>query len=138
MQAMANDSRKGKEFPTKVKVAAWKRCGGHCENKSCGAVVTRSTVQYDHVLPIGLGGEPTVANCQVVCLPCHKAKSKVDTGRMKKADRQLARSIGAKKSKHPMKSRNTFEEERPAPASKKGKKPKYVPRPPRPLYGRSN
>lgn len=131
-------TRAGKEFSTKIKVAAWKRANGHCENKSCGAVITKSTVQYDHVLPIGLGGEPTLVNCQAICVPCHKAKTKGDTGGMRKADRQHARSIGAKKSKHPMKSRNTFEEERPAPPSKKGKKPKYVPRPPRPIYGRSS
>ncbi len=41
----------------------------------------RSDVQLtlDHIHPISLGGKNEVANCQLLCVPCHTKKTKVDS-----------------------------------------------------------
>jgi 5-methylcytosine-specific restriction enzyme A len=84
-----------KEFPAKVKVAAFLRSQGHCE--MCGVALTTGKFHYDHELPDALGGEPTLENCKVACTPCHSEKTaKEDVPRIRKADRQRKAHIGAK------------------------------------------
>lgn len=93
-----------KEFPAKVKLAAWERCGGNCE--SCHARIL-GRPEYDHVLPDALGGEPTLENCEVLCSKCHRIKtSGADVPRIAKAKRQQRKAIGAwPKSRRPLRSR---------------------------------
>ena len=90
-----------REFLTDVRKAAWKRSGGCCEAKGaayglpsgirCGASLDHG-VEYDHVLPDGLGGKPTLENCAAVCPKCHRWKTKqVDRPPMDKADRIIAK-----------------------------------------------
>lgn len=44
---------------------------------------------YDHVLPLALGGADSPENiCAVHRDPCHREKSKQDVSRIRKADRQ--------------------------------------------------
>jgi 5-methylcytosine-specific restriction enzyme A len=84
-----------REFPAKVKLAAWKRCGGNCED--CGFKII-GTPEYDHVRPDGLFGEPTLENCQVLCSKCHKLKTHGhDRPIMAKADRQMKSRAGIKR-----------------------------------------
>ena len=53
--------------------------------------------EFDHVTPDGLGGKPTLENCSVLCLPCHKAKThEKDRPRMQKADNQRKADQGLK------------------------------------------
>lgn len=85
-----------RDFPAKVKVAAFQRANGRCENPQCGAKVSAPKLAYDHILPDALGGEPTLENCQVLCLECHQEKTGTDVGRIRKADRQHRNHIGAK------------------------------------------
>jgi 5-methylcytosine-specific restriction protein A len=86
------------EFPRKVKDAAHARADGKCENKACGAPLTVGKFHFDHILPCALGGKPTLANCAVICEACHKEKTaREDVPRIRKADRQRARHIGAVK-----------------------------------------
>lgn len=85
------------EFSRKVRDAAHARANGKCENRTCGAPLTIGKFHYDHILPDALGGQPTLANCQVLCAACHAAKTaKEDVPRIRKADRQRAAHIGAK------------------------------------------
>ncbi|HEV2557272.1 MAG TPA: HNH endonuclease signature motif containing protein [Microvirga sp.] len=78
-----------REFPARVKAQAAKRANGHCEG--CGAKLTVGGYHYDHTKPDGLGGEPTLENCKVLCLGCHKDKTRADTAVMTKADNQRKR-----------------------------------------------
>lgn len=90
-----------REFPGKVRALAFERAGGCCEK--CGVRLGAGKVHYDHVLPDALGGEPTLENCAVLCRPCHGEKTaKEDVPRIRKADRQRRRHIGAHQSKHPI------------------------------------
>lgn len=61
-----------REFPAKVKLAAWERCGGYCED-CLARIIGRP--EYDHRIPDALGGEPVLENCQVLCSKCNRLKS---------------------------------------------------------------
>jgi 5-methylcytosine-specific restriction endonuclease McrA len=53
------------------------------------------------VEPDGLGGEPTLENCQVACGACHKRKTHTeDRPIMAKADRQKKSGAGIKRKYH--------------------------------------
>lgn len=47
-----------------------------CAN--CGFDYLPSAVDIDHIQPLALGGEDVPSNVQVLCRPCHKAKTRVD------------------------------------------------------------
>lgn len=84
-----------REFDTKTKVAAFKRAGGKCED--CGRILGHGyKTHYDHAIADGLGGEPTLANCVVLCQPCHDVKTAtLDIPAIAKAKRREAAHIGA-------------------------------------------
>lgn len=76
-----------REFSKTVRVQAAARAKGHCE--TCGLKLPVGGFHYDHDTPDGLGGEPTLENCRVLCLTCHRIKThEHDNPRMQKADAQ--------------------------------------------------
>jgi 5-methylcytosine-specific restriction protein A len=103
-----------REFPKSVKVAAVKRATtyGEVYCEQCG-VLCKSKWEIDHVIPDGLGGEPTLANAKVVCLECHAEKTKGDVGKIAKAKRCEARSLGIHKTTPRINSANTLRVARP-------------------------
>jgi 5-methylcytosine-specific restriction protein A len=85
-----------REFPARVRVAAYQRAGGHCED--CRAPLQVGRFAYDHIIPDGLGGEPTLENCMVLCRPCHGAKTAgADVPKIAKAKRLERGQAGVKK-----------------------------------------
>jgi 5-methylcytosine-specific restriction protein A len=42
----------------------------------CGGAFTPSDVEVDHVRPIALGGEDVEGNVQILCLHCHRSKTR--------------------------------------------------------------
>jgi 5-methylcytosine-specific restriction protein A len=85
-----------REFPKQVKRQAFDRAEGKCE--LCGVRLTFGKYAYDHIIPDGLGGEPTLENCQVACNPCHSEKTgKQDIPRIAKVKRIRDREKGIKK-----------------------------------------
>lgn len=90
-----------REFPTKVRLEALARCMGHCEQ--CGwKLMDSADYHYDHVAPDGIGGEPTLDNCQVLCRGCHREKTrKIDVPRVAKMKRQRNKNFGIYKPKRP-------------------------------------
>lgn len=89
---------KRREFPKSVRLAAFKRANGRCEN--CSAWLVPGKYAYDHVTPDGLGGEPTLANCKLVCNACHGTKTaEEDVPRMAKADRARRKIMDGEKKK---------------------------------------
>ena len=55
----------------------------------------------DHILPLALGGTNTPENLQILCRPCHKAKTtKTDLPRIAKAKRLKAKHLGAQSPTH--------------------------------------
>jgi 5-methylcytosine-specific restriction endonuclease McrA len=88
------------EFPAKIRDQAFARSAGKCEK--CGMPFGSKRPEYDHILPDALGGKPELANCMVICSQCHKDKTAQDVGRIRKADRQRKKQVGAVVPKAPI------------------------------------
>ncbi|MEQ1809150.1 MAG: HNH endonuclease signature motif containing protein [Terricaulis sp.] len=58
----------------------------HGQCLACGA--TLGDVEFDHVIPLGLGGDNAPDNWAAVCPPCHAVKTRFDLKRIAKAKRQ--------------------------------------------------
>lgn len=82
-----------RDFPRKIKAAAIASAAGHCER--CKAVLKKGGVEVDHILEDALGGEPVLANAQVLCRPCHAEKTAERIAKIRKADRQRDKASGA-------------------------------------------
>ncbi|MGY2995492.1 HNH endonuclease [Mesorhizobium sp. URHB0026] len=102
-----------KEFPRKVKAAAIARAAGHCER--CKAVLKAGGAEVDHILEDALGGEPVLANAQVLCRPCHSEKTAERIVKIRKADRARDKFSGAIRPKQSIKSAPFPKPDRPAP-----------------------
>ena len=87
------------EFPVSVRKQAKERAGDNCED--CGSVFSASNpVNYDHDLPDNLGGGNSLENCVVLCLACHKLKTKTeDRPRIDKANRLRNKALGLTEAK---------------------------------------
>lgn len=71
--AMGSTPRKSagrQAIPDDVKQYVWTRDGGQC--RSCGSTVE---LQYDHIIPIAMGGGNQDDNLQILCGPCNRSKS---------------------------------------------------------------
>lgn len=119
-----------REFSRKVRRQALDRAAGKCENKACGAVLKTREGEVDHILPCELGGEPTLANAQVLCKTCHKAKTGDDVRRIRKSDRARDKASGAIRPKQSIPGRGFAKAEKPKRAAK--------PTPPRRLLYKSD
>lgn len=56
-------------LPEEVKREVFRRDGGRCV--ACGS---NELLQFDHVIPVALGGSSTTANLQLLCAPCNRDK----------------------------------------------------------------
>lgn len=91
-----------REFPQSVRKLAFKRCclqgtmPGIPQCEKCGIVLVSGNIEYEHIDPDGLGGEPTLENCGVWCRSsCSRKKtSEEDIPRMAKADAVLKSTYG--------------------------------------------
>lgn len=57
------------QIPDDVKQLVWHRDGGRC--RGCGSA---GELQYDHVIPVSMGGGSTEDNLQILCGPCNRRK----------------------------------------------------------------
>lgn len=90
-----------REFPAKVRLAAYERAGGHCE--VCTAKLYPGRFAYDHCIPDAMGGEPTLPNCTVLCSACHGEKTaKSDVPTIAKSKRIRAKHAGIKTTTRPL------------------------------------
>lgn len=100
------------EFPQKVRKAAFRRCcqrapdgvaniPGVPQCESCGIELKPGNIIYEHVIPDGLSGEPTLENCKVFCrkLCARKKTDEDDNPRMRKADAVLKASFDLRPAK---------------------------------------
>ena len=85
------------EFSAKVRRDAWARSQGICEFFACRTKLQVGKFQFDHIIPDGLGGEPTLENCAVLCSAHHSRKThEEDRPIMQKADNIKAKHFGLK------------------------------------------
>ena len=57
-------------IPDDIKHLVWIRDGGRC--RRCGVT---SELQFDHIIPVALGGGNSAENVQILCGPCNRRKS---------------------------------------------------------------
>ena len=87
-----------REFPARIKAAAFERCKGICEQ--CTRRLFPGDIHYDHRTPDGSGGEPTFDNCNVLCKSCHAVKTaQRDIPDIAKGKRVHRAHIGARKAR---------------------------------------
>jgi hypothetical protein len=56
-------------IPDDLKQFVWLRDGGRCRH--CG---NQHELQYDHIIPVAMGGATTAENLQILCGPCNRRK----------------------------------------------------------------
>jgi hypothetical protein len=56
-------------IPSDVRSAVWQRDAGRCVE--CGS---SENLEFDHVIPVSMGGAHTVRNLQLLCVSCNVAK----------------------------------------------------------------
>jgi 5-methylcytosine-specific restriction endonuclease McrA len=67
---MAGDLDRARQgIPLEVKRAVWERCGGRCVE--CGA---DRLLEFDHVIPLAMGGSDGERNLQLLCADCNRGK----------------------------------------------------------------
>jgi 5-methylcytosine-specific restriction endonuclease McrA len=57
-------------IPDDVRQFVYTRDGGRCQN--CGSP---TELQFDHIIPVALGGASSAENLQLLCGPCNRRKS---------------------------------------------------------------
>jgi HNH endonuclease len=56
-------------IPRETRLAVFNRDGGRCAE--CGS---NFDIQYDHIIPVAMGGSSTVENLQILCADCNRRK----------------------------------------------------------------
>ena len=63
-------NRKGREpIPQEVKLMVWQRDGGRCVDCQ-----SQDDLEFDHVIPLAMGGSNTERNLQLLCAVCNRRK----------------------------------------------------------------
>lgn len=68
MGSQPEPSRRG-AIPDDLKQLVWTRDGGQCRH--CGS---QAELQFDHVIPVALGGATSAENLQILCGTCNRRK----------------------------------------------------------------
>lgn len=69
LQADRAPAQRREAIPREMKRAVYDRDGGKCQE--CGSSFD---LQYDHVIPVALGGATSLDNLQLLCSACNLAK----------------------------------------------------------------
>lgn len=88
-----------REFGKAVLRAALARADGRCEGRLadggyCPCALQVGRFHYDHIVPAALTDDVSLDNCQVLCRPCHAAKTVVDHGVIARVRRVRDRHAG--------------------------------------------
>ncbi|MCJ2087487.1 HNH endonuclease [Methylobacterium sp. E-005] len=88
-----------REFSKAVLRAALARADGRCEGllkdgSRCPCALQVGRFHYDHIIPAALTEDASLGNCQVLCRPCHAAKTVVDVGVIAQVRRVRDRHAG--------------------------------------------
>jgi 5-methylcytosine-specific restriction endonuclease McrA len=120
---------KRKTFSAAARQRVLNKHGRKCA--MCQVEITPATgCEYDHHIPLSIGGDDTEANLRPVCVRCHRLKTAADITRAAKTKRQEDKALTKPAARRPIKSRG-FSEPRP--------KKEKTPLPPRrSLYGETS
>ena len=80
-------------IPARVKLRVYDKAEGRC----VVCTLTASAFDIDHIVPLILGGEHREGNMQLICKPCHKAKTALDVKLKAKVARVRKRNLGIRR-----------------------------------------
>lgn len=80
-------------IPARVKLRVYDAAKGRC----VVCTLTADANECDHIVPLILGGEHREGNLQLLCKPCHKAKTRLDVKLKAKVTRVRKRHLGIRK-----------------------------------------
>lgn len=86
---------KRRRFSVRALTARLAEFGGCCGGCKL-PIDAASGCEWDHIIPLELGGDDEIENLQPLCRSCHRTKTTVDVGRIAKAKRVAARHVGIK------------------------------------------
>lgn len=82
--------------PERVKVRVFERAGGAC--KECTLPIRGKLLPaYDHIQALINGGGNRESNLQLLCVPCHKVKTRADVAEKSVMARKRKKHLGIKK-----------------------------------------
>lgn len=82
-------------IPPRVKLRIFEKALGRCN--ACGSRIYGGTVPaYDHIIALVNGGQNRESNLQLLCGPCHGAKTGVDIAEKALVYRKKAKHLGIK------------------------------------------
>ena len=83
-------------IPARVKIRVFDRHNGCCV--ACTLpIVGKLRPAYDHTIAIINGGQHRETNLQLLCVPCHKVKTRADVAEQSVTARVRAKHLGIKK-----------------------------------------
>ena len=82
-------------IPARVKLRVWAREGGRCY-LSGRQIMPGDAFDYEHVIPLALGGVNAETNIKLALRDKHREKTARDVAAKSKADRQKAAHLGLK------------------------------------------
>ncbi len=90
------------EFTAATKREAWLRSGYACEGilengERCNISLRQKAKEFDHDIACWFAGANDLSNCRVLCIPCHKAKTRKDARLIAKSRRISDRHNGIRK-----------------------------------------
>lgn len=92
---------KRRRFSARDLTARLEHFGRKCQ--MCFQEITGATgLEWDHHIPLAIGGDDELDNLEPLCIRCHRVKTKGDVTKIAKSTRQRQRNLGIKKSKAPM------------------------------------
>lgn len=69
MTADLDSSKQRQAIPQSVKVTVWQRDGGRCVE-----CASNEALEFDHIIPLAIGGANTFRNLQLLCSDCNRRK----------------------------------------------------------------
>lgn len=66
--------RVGRHIPTAVKMRVARRDNNMCQESGCGRVLNDFEIEFDHIIPIALGGSSEEGNVRVTCREHNRRK----------------------------------------------------------------
>ena len=85
-----------RQFSARAKASRLLEFNGRCADCEC-KVGGAAGLDWDHIIPLELGGDDEVENLQPLCKVCHKAKTRGDVKAIRKSERQRQRASGIKR-----------------------------------------
>lgn len=83
-------------IPPRVKVRTFERFKGKCAD--CTLVICGKLLPaYDHIVPLVAGGSNRESNLQLLCVPCHLVKTKVDVAEKSQMYHKRVKAVGIKR-----------------------------------------